>query len=281
MENVDYAKERLQEILIRENKQVDILRQVNYGGTETYFENYFDSSDMHYAYEEIDYQLITYNEVLVECDYCGSHFNIDRTSRIRRINSFIKSSPKYGLIELYKDACRKCMFKKREETHMIRFGTHTLFTTERVRRKARLGKLRIGGVYASKQQNYIAKITGGKINVLIGMYVVDVLLKNNIIIEYDGGGHDLVVKLGGLTEDQFNERERFRENYLIEKGYKIVRIVSPLDFLPSANKLIELINNEVSNLSDSNVVYIHIPTRKTDRKYGKLYEINKLVGKEG
>lgn len=97
----------------------------------------------------------------------------------------------------------------------------------------------------------------GQLNVRIDNYVIDILLPNHIIVEYNGGGHELSVKLGELTLEQFQQKEIRRNNFLINLGYKLLIIESKKDKLPS--NLLEMINNAITKFSDTQkILYLNI-----------------------
>lgn len=86
------------------------------------------------------------------------------------------------------------------------------------------------GIPASKMQISIANQLGGKINFPISdIGYIDILLDNNICIEYDGGGHNLSVKIGKISQEEFDIKESKRNSRLIENGYKILKIVNTKD----------------------------------------------------
>lgn len=100
-----------------------------------------------------------------------------------------------------------------------------------------------GNVACSNQQKYLNNLFGGKLNYPIGKYNVDICFpEEKIYIEYDGGGHDLRVKLNLLTYDEFNKKEISRNYYLMRRGWKQIRIISSNDKLPSDGKLLYLLN---------------------------------------
>lgn len=245
---------------------------------EIQYQDYFHYDDSYYDYEFIKYHYIENEQVLVECDYCGDMFYMNKNSRGTRISSFKKLSKEFGYEELYKDACKNCSNKKRMETMMIRHGTHSMFTKESVKLKSKKAMLKQNGVKVSRQQKHISNLINGRLNALIGFYAVDILLPNKVIIEYDGSGHDLSVKMGTQTQEQFDKSERGREKYLLNKGFSILRIVSQNDLLPSNKVLLNLINDNINELNN-NVKYIHIPKYKRDKRYGKLYYIEELAKK--
>lgn len=84
---------------------------------------------------------------------------------------------------------------------------------------------------SSRAQRKLCKKLGGVLNQPICGYYADIVLPGKIIVEYDGGGHDLLVKMGQLTRKEFAAKELVRESVLIKEGYKLLRIVNDLDFI--------------------------------------------------
>ena len=62
-------------------------------------------------------------------------------------------------------------------------------------------------------------------------------------IEYDGGGHDLNVKLGSITQKEFNQKEIIRNNIIKRNGYKQMKIISSNDKLPSDDVLLKMLSD--------------------------------------
>lgn len=46
-----------------------------------------------------------------------------------------------------------------------------------------------------------------------------------IIVEYDSTGHGLEVQIGRISLDDYNEKEDKRIDFMLGKGYKIIRFV--------------------------------------------------------
>src|SRR5690606_10000139 len=61
--------------------------------------------------------------------------------------------------------------------------------------------------------------------------------------EYDGGGHDLSVKLGTISQFEFDKKEKARTYFLFDLGWREIRLVSDSDKLPSDDILTSLIEN--------------------------------------
>lgn len=95
-------------------------------------------------------------------------------------------------------------------------------------------------IATSKAQEHICKLYNGKLNYCIEFYYADILLENSIICEYDGSGHDLLVKTGKMTRKEFDKREHSREKVMISRGYKIFRLISNNDILPSDDELLRI-----------------------------------------
>jgi very-short-patch-repair endonuclease len=91
----------------------------------------------------------------------------------------------------------------------------------------------------SKQQRYINTLYNGTLNYPVKYYNVDIYLpEDNLIVEYDGGGHILNVITGRETQEEFNQKEIIRNNIIKREGYKQMRIISTKDLLPSDTTLL-------------------------------------------
>ena len=180
----------------------------------------------------------------VECDYCKNVYQ-------KHWCNYILENKK-SLI--HKDCCKLCTKKKIQESSMTKYGVPSVFCLEEVkdriketnlekygcenvmyndiiREKALRSLCDINGIIFSKQQEYLCKLLDGKINCKYGKYCVDILLDNNIYIEYDGGGHYLSAILGSDTIENIKLKDINREKYLENKGLKLIRIISSKDEL--------------------------------------------------
>ena len=117
-----------------------------------------------------------------------------------------------------------------------------------------------GGIPTSKQQKYICDLYSGKLNYPIGKFFIDIFFDNeNICCEYDGGGHSLAIEYGESAE-VFNNKEEKRVEYLISNGYKIFKIVSKKDVLPSDLILLKIKEKAFDILRDFDFYTINIDT---------------------
>lgn len=93
----------------------------------------------------------------------------------------------------------------------------------------------------SSQQRYIANLLNGILNYPLKKYSLDIYMPNEQIdVEIDFGGHDLNVKLGKTTQEEFNKHEMIREKIIRSQGIKIIRIISPKDKMPSDQKILQM-----------------------------------------
>lgn len=246
-----------------------------------------------YVYDDVWNKSIDYNsdtiKVLVECDYCGKHFAITEKNRLRRAKSFRMSLRQSGKITehgddtLYKDNCKKCQSLKIKETTMLTKG-YEHFSHDEESRKNWLenwNKAFALGGYAksSKGQRYLADMFDGELNKPINGYFADIVIDNKIVIEYDGGGHNLSVLKGDISQEEFDVKEKKREDDLISKGYKIVRFVSHSEYFPKEEITKRVISEAIADLylTDANRTVIKIGNKVNDPVYGKLKPIKKIL----
>jgi hypothetical protein len=106
---------------------------------------------------------------------------------------------------------------------------------------------------SSTQQRYLCKLFNGELNYPVQHFSIDIaLLDGKFAIEYNGGGHDLQVKLGNKTIAQFNKYEYFRRNVLYDDGWKIITIASKKDELLSDECFLKLLNYSVEYINKNN-----------------------------
>ena len=205
----------------------------------------------------------SYMIVDVLCDYCGETIchptYRDYRKRIDRFGSY---------------ACDKCGFIHRIESCIDKYGIAIPSKSEEIKEKTRLTNLKRYGVpytqqslevrakanetlckngtqKTSKQQLYLYSIFGGEINYPISYYAADICFpEEKLIIEYDGGGHDLRVTLGRLTQEEFDQKEIIRHNILKREGYNRINIVSITDKLPSDQILLQMLSDARSYFSE-------------------------------
>lgn len=175
------------------------------------------------------------------CDYCGREFKQRYSNYMRGVRNGNS-----------KCCCVDCRRKKYEEnvmkkygvkntsllqevkekeirTCMERYGVRSTALTQEVKEKLAKTMYKNNSCATSKMQDRIHEIIGGKKNYPLFGKMVDILLEDNIYIEYDGGGHFIPVKFKFMSEEEFRKREIERYDFLRKKGYKMIKIVNRKD----------------------------------------------------
>lgn len=131
---------------------------------------------------------------------------------------------------------------KIRNTNLSRYGGITPMASLTVREKQVKSLWDNNSGKASKQQRYICNLYNGLLNYPISAYSVDIaLLEDNIICEVDFSGHDLSVRLGQKTEEEFKQSEIIRGTVLKRKGFKVIHLISHTDKLPSNKVLLDIL----------------------------------------
>ena len=186
-------------------------------------------------------------------------------------------------------SCNEEIKEKKRQSSLKKYGTEYVLQSKEVREKISKTMHDNNSQKSSKQQQYLNVLYGGILNYPISNLSADIFLEEyGIDIEYDGGGHDLCVKLGNMTQEEFNRKEMIR-NYIIKKeGYKQIRIISSKDKLPSDDILLQMLEQAKEYFSTTSHTWIeyNIDTstvRNAEHKdgiffnYGKLREIKKVA----
>jgi very-short-patch-repair endonuclease len=142
--------------------------------------------------------------------------------------------------------------EKTRNTNLQRYGVPYTQQAPEVRAKGNETLCRNGTQKTSKQQLYLCFLYGGKINYAISYYAVDICFpEEKLVVEYDGGGHDLRVTLGRLTQEEFNKREIIRNAVIKREGYKTIRIISRKDLLPTDPILLQMLSEAKQYFSET------------------------------
>ena len=150
----------------------------------------------------------------------------------------------YGVENLFQSEEIKDKIK---DTMINKYGTPYLMQipSEAKRRTllAMKTKESMGVLPSSRQQEYLHKIYGGIKNHVVSNCALDVaLLEDKIDIEGDFSGHELRVKFGECTQEEFENKEVKRKYFLKSKGWKDFRIISRKDNLPSDEILLQMLD---------------------------------------
>lgn len=176
-------------------------------------------------------------KVDVECSFCHKIFKKAWRRYLETRNGIsCNDCKKYKIMETsYNKYGYTCSLKnesvgnKRKATWDMKYGTDkNPLSCDYIREKAMQTMVKNGtvshAINTSKQQIYLCNLYKGKLNYSIDKYIVDALLPNNVVFEYDGYGHDMSVRMEQVKEDDFNKREAARQNEIINLGYKVFRL---------------------------------------------------------
>ena len=167
-------------------------------------------------------------------------YNVDSIFKVDVIREKIKKTmiERYGYDNAMKN---KEIFKKAKNTYRERYGCFPYF------------------IPTSKQQKLINGIVKGELNYFCNGYFLDIaLLSDKIDIEYDGSGHDLSVKFGKMDYDTFIEKQKKRDDKLIENGWKIIRIVCKNDNLPENSIIQNELESCIKKLKETEINFMTI-----------------------
>lgn len=141
--------------------------------------------------------------------------------------------------------------EKVKQTIKRNFGVEYAMQSNEVKEKASQSFYQNSSVKTSRQQMYLCKIYHGVLNYPVKYYNVDIcLLNENIVIEYDGGGHRLGQKFNQFTKEEFDRKEIIRHRVIKESGYKQMHIVSCGDLLPTDSILLQMLSEARQYFSD-------------------------------
>lgn len=132
---------------------------------------------------------------------------------------------------------------KISKTMMERYGVEYPSQNKEIAKRISETRYLNGNVKTSKQQLYLNEIYNGELNYPCGKYNIDIFInKENIAIEYDGGGHNLTVTFNQKTQKEFDVAEIIRGKYLKKQGIKTITIISLNDKLPSDETLLNILD---------------------------------------
>jgi very-short-patch-repair endonuclease len=139
--------------------------------------------------------------------------------------------------------------KKAFDTNIKKYGYPSPSQSPEIKSKMTQTLHKNGTAPTSKQQLYIFNLYKSvnsvvELNYPISIYLADICFtKEKLDIEYDGGFHDGQVKTGKITQEEFDRKELIRDKTIKSKGYKIIRIKSNLDRLPSDQVLLQMLSD--------------------------------------
>lgn len=214
----------------------------------------------------------------VQCDYCGKIFQQPYADYLKG-NKYVPKVAcwdchgkktedvmlyKYGvkntsqLEETKRKKCKTCkehfgcehpmqsdkVMRKAKISMVENYGVPHNFQREEIKNIVRLANSHVrfenGTVPASKAQKYLCSLYNGILNYPVGYYNLDILLENDIYIEYNGSGHDMNLRKGQITKEEYQRKEIARYCYIKKYGYKEIIFDNISDKLPSDEILLDI-----------------------------------------
>jgi hypothetical protein len=220
-------------------------------------------------------------KIPIVCDYCGKKYSIvynSYTSRKKNCNiskdacekckikkqrevillkygvdngaklDFVKEKMKNTNLERYGSVAPAGnieVYQKMKNTMLDKYGVENSMQHPDIQVIARKNRSKTlsknGTIPTSNQQIYLFNLLGGELNYPISQFLADIKLNNDILIEYNGGGHRLAVILGGCTDIQFDRKEKAKQHYFKDNGFNLITIESRRDYLPSDEIILNMI----------------------------------------
>lgn len=208
------------------------------------------------------------------------HYGVENPAQAEEVQNKMKETCKERYGHEHALQCEKIK-NKVKETCRKKYGCDCYTSSEDFKNKTRnTWSFNNHEGPCSRQQKYLANLINGKINIPVAGYWADIV-KENTIIEYDGSGHALNVIRKQCTQEEFDLKERIREEKICEKGYRMIRVISKKDKMPSDEIILNLVD-ELKN-SDFKIIRINIDegtiskndTEKWNYNFGKLRRITK------
>ena len=148
---------------------------------------------------------------------------------------------------------------KVQQTCLQRYGVRNIFMLDRSKKHWRLSMYNNRRCMCSKGQATCCEIYDGILNYPIGKYFGDIYIaKYNLIIEYDGSGHDLSVRRNIISQEEFTIKERQREEYIINQGYRILRLITQKDIVYDTHVMNILLNTCIKIMDESQTKIMRI-----------------------
>lgn len=227
----------------------------------------------------------------MKCDFCDRDFKISTKK--------YKDKKKQGIKEFYCGACKTERLHKRtfekygvtsgsklpdfkekvRKKSLEKYGTEHYTQNLEVRQKWKKSMLENQGttsfakyvprdsknVICSNNQRHIAELLNGEINKKFHGFFLDVFYEDWLDIEYNGGGHDLCVKLGKISKEEFDKKERQRNGVIRHNGIKQLIIIHNNKKLPEDEKLKPLLEKLIELLRNSEYKAITLDLDNNDK----------------
>lgn len=182
---------------------------------------------------------------------------------------------RYGTTNLYSIPRIR---EKAIKTNLLKYGSEWQMQNSEILNKAKITLFEKQNYMCSNQQRYICRLLNGELNYPVSNCSLDIAFPGDkIYVEYNGGGHNLQVVFGNVSEKEFINKEIKRYYYLRSLGWKGIFINSYKDYLPSDEILLNEFNKALewflSNEKGHWHYNINIGNKINDMNFGRLRKI--------
>lgn len=218
---------------------------------------------------------------------CLKTYGVDNPAKLKEVrNRMMETSlQRYGTIYPLQS---KEIKEKQRQTVRNTYGVDCVSQLSEVREKTAHTLYKNGTTPTSRQQLYIFNLyqlvyPNVQLNYPIAQFNTDICFPDEKLdIEVDFGGHNLSVKTGHLTQEEFDQKEIVRNNIIKREGYKQMRIISSKDLLPKDSILLQMLQdsrNYFSIYPNHSWIEFNIDTsfvRNAEYKDGISYDFGEL-----
>lgn len=204
-------------------------------------------------------QLDTIKEKVIQTN--RKKFGVDYPMQLSEFQERIKNTDlkKYGVEHHTKSPD---VIAKRKRTNIDKYGFEYPIQNKDILSKSLNSRYQHGNFSCSSQQFKLFQLIGGELNYPFHNFVIDIAFPDEkLAIEWDGSGHDLSVRLGHITESEFNRNENFRNITLFKNDWKIIRFITHKDIFP--DNILDIFNyckNYINN--GGHKIYVLIDEQK-------------------
>lgn len=167
-------------------------------------------------------------------------FGVDYPMQLKEFQERVKQTDKqkYGV---HHHTQAPEIIAKRKKTNLERYGVEFPIQNKDVLHKSISTRYQHGNFTCSQQQYKLYEIIGGKLNYPFKKFVIDIAFpEDKIAVEWDGSGHDMSVRMGQITEQEFKRNENYRNIVLFRNEWKIIRFITKKDIFP--NNILNIFN---------------------------------------
>ena len=165
---------------------------------------------------------------------------------------------------------------KMRATLMKNYGVDHPMKNKEILNKSITSRYLHGSFTCSKQQYKLYETIGGELNYPFGRFVIDVAFpEEKIAVEWDGSGHNLSVRMGNKTENEFKRNESFRRKTLFDANWRIITFITKKDIFPK--NIIDIYNYCLEYLKNGgHSIYVYIDENEITYKEVRI-NINNIV----